>query len=128
MDQQEFLQKRNELLEKKQAFLNEVNQEYTLIIADFLQKNSPVKNNKVYELIKNGTKRRGFKRFVIYQQDVSVMDGTDIFIRVGGWWLNEENIPTKWDTMTVLGVCNAATFVLSENQTNKPHPDAKPKN
>ena len=45
-------------------------------------------------------------------------------MRVGGWWLDKENIPTKWDTMTVIGVSNAAKFKLSENQKNENHPEA----
>jgi hypothetical protein len=121
----EFLFQRSELLKKKEEHLKIINEIYTKIVKQFIDENSPVKNHKVYELIKNGKKRRGFKRFIIYTQEVSVFDKTDIFIRVGGWWLDNENTPTKWDTMTVMGVSNSAEFVLSENQINKKHPYSK---
>lgn len=121
----EFLFQRSELLKLKEEHLKKINQDYSKIAQQFIDANSPVKNHKVYELIANGKKRRGFKRFVIYTQEVSVFDKKDIFIRVGGWWLDKENTPTKWDTMTVMGVGNAAVFILSENQINKKHPDSK---
>ena len=120
-----FLEQRKKLLDRKEELLKGINEEYTKLVNEFIDKNSPVKKQKVYELVKNGNKRRGFKRFVIYTQELAVYDRTDIFIRVGGWWLNSENIPTKWDTMTVLGVSNSAEFILSENQENFDHPDKK---
>jgi hypothetical protein len=125
MKESNFLEQRNSLLDKKEAFLNGINKEYTKLVNEFINENSPVENFKVYELIKNGKKRRGFKRFVIYKHNLTVYFKTDIFITVGGWWLDNENTPTKWDTMTVMGVSNSAEFVLSENQINKKHPDSK---
>lgn len=123
MTESNFLEQRNSLLERKEELLKGINKEYTKLVNEFIDKNSPVKRLKVYELIKNGKKRRGLKRFVIYTQEVSVWFNTDIFIRIGGWWLNSENVPTKWDTMTVLGIGNAAEFILSENQDNLDHPE-----
>lgn len=125
MKESNFLEKRRNLLDRKEELLKGINEEYTKLVNEFIDKNSPVKKQKVYELVKNGNKRRGFKRFVIYTQEIAVFDRTDIFIRVGGWWLNSENIPTKWDTMTVFGVSNFAEFILSENQENFDHPDKK---
>jgi len=125
MTESNFLEQRVSLLDRKEQLLKGINEEYTKLVNEFIDKNSPVKKQKVYELVKNGNKRRGFKRFVIYTQELSVYDKTDIFIRVGGWWLNSENVPTKWDTMTVLGVGNAAEFILSENQENLDHPEKK---
>lgn len=125
MTESNFLEQRVSLLDRKEQLLKGINEEYTKLVNEFIDKNIPVKKQKVYELVKNGNKRRGFKRFVIYTQELSVYDKTDIFIRVGGWWLNSENVPTKWDTMTVFGVCNAAEFILSENQENLDHPEKK---
>ena len=50
--------------------------------------------------------------------------GSFPMITVGGWWLNSENIPTKWDDMTVSGIGNPAVFKVSENQINHKHPDS----
>lgn len=123
MDLQEFIKKRNELLAKKKQQETEINDLYTKYVFDFIEKNSPVKKLTVYELVENGIRRRGFKRFVIYTQEVIFFDSSSPIIRVGGWWLNTENIPTKWDTMTVSGIGNPAIFKMSENQINLDHPD-----
>lgn len=128
MNTENFIKERNDLLKSKEEFLKTINQGYTTIVNEFIDENSPVKNLKVYNLVENGKKRKGFKRFVIYTQEVSVYNEKDIFIRVGGWWLNNESIPTKWDSMTVMGVSNAAVFELSENQENKNHPDKNESN
>lgn len=117
-----FLEKRGALLDRKNKLLKEINEEYAQICGEFKNANSPVENLKVYELVENGRKRRGFKRFVIYTQEITVYDEGDIFIRVGGWWLDAVNVPTKWDTMTVIGISNPAVFKLSENQINEKHP------
>ncbi|SCY94490.1 hypothetical protein [Flavobacterium caeni] len=123
MKQKTFLKKRDQLLKKKKAFEAAINKEYNKFANAFIDENSPVKRLMVYELIENGIRRRGFTRFVIYAQDVTVWDKSPI-IRVGGWWLDQSNVPTKWDNMTVYGVGNPAVFKLSENQTAEKHPDS----
>jgi len=128
MTETRFLEERGALLDRKNKLLKEINEEYNRICDDFKKTNSPVENLKVYELVENGRKRRGLKRFVIYTQEISVYDKGDIFIRVGGWWLDAVNVPAKWDTMTVLGVGNPAVFKLSENQINEECPNASNEN
>ncbi|MNU09540.1 hypothetical protein D3C72_2561730 [compost metagenome] len=51
-----------------------------------------------------------------------------LMITVGGWWLNENNTPSKWDNMTVEGVSNPAIFKLSEDQTANDHPESNDSN
>ena len=119
----DFIQKKNDLLKIKEAQEKVINQNYTDLCNEFIEHNSPVKDSEVYELIENGNKRRGFKRFVIYDQKIRVM-GSFPMITVGGWWLNSENVPTKWDDMTVSGIGNPAVFKVSENQINLKHPDS----
>lgn len=126
MKKTEFLKERKALNKKLDAFKKQINKEYTKITKQYVYANSPVKENKVYELKENGIKRRGFKRFVVYTHDISFFKD-HVSIRASGWWLDAESVPSKWDTMTVTGVCNPAVFVLSENQTNKSHPEKNKK-
>lgn len=122
MTEEKFIESRNLLVAKKAEFEKQINIEYTELSNLFIKAHSPVEKSKVYELKKNGNKRRGFKRFVIYRIELRVWDET-VMIIVGGWWLNQESIPTKWDNMTVLGVGNPAIFELAEDQTNCDHLD-----
>lgn len=124
MNLETFTFNRNILLEKKKKNEAELNMLYTKLVEEYIDANSPVEKLKVYELIENGNKRRGFKRFVIYSQDVKIFNVTPM-ISVGGWWLNKENIPEKWDSMTVHGVGNPAVFKLSDDQTAYEHSDSK---
>ncbi len=126
MKTSEFLKERKALNKKLDAFKKGINKEYTKLTKQFVFDNSPVKEHRVYELTENGTKRRGFKRFVIYTHDINI-HGSHVMLRVGGWWLDNDSIPSKWEVMTVSGVCNPAVFVLSDNQKNKPHPEEKKK-
>jgi hypothetical protein len=123
MQTKDFFKKRNALQNELKKFQKKMDIEYTKIVKEFIKANSPVENLKVYELVENGMKRKGFKRFVIYTQEIQVFDKMPM-IRVGGWWLDANNVPAKWDNMTVFGVCNPAKFLLSENQINEKHPDS----
>ncbi len=122
----QFLKQRKDLQKKLGAFKKNINKEYAKITKSYVLANSPVKEKKVYELVENGIKRRGFKRFVVYTHDINIVIG-HVKIRVGGWWLDEDSVPSKWDNMTVTGISNAAVFVLSKNQVNKPHPEKNKK-
>ena len=123
MTNSEFIQERKDLLQIKVEQEKAINIDYTALCDEFILENSPVKNLEVYELIENGNKRRGFKRFVIYDQSVRIM-GNSPMISVGGWWLNSDNVPTKWDNMTVSGIGNPAVFQVSDNQIALNHPDS----
>jgi hypothetical protein len=123
MQPKEFLKKRKFYQDELKKFQKQVDIAYTKIVNEFIKENSPVKNLKVYELLENGIRRKGFKRFIIYTQEVSIFSKNPM-IRVGGWWLDKNNIPKKWDNMTVYGVGNPAKFVLSESQENENHPDS----
>lgn len=125
METEEFCQKAQQLRDKVADFKNKVDQEeYTPLAEEFIKSNCPYEEGKVYELVKNGVKRRGFTRFVIYIIDVHnlTFEGKieQSMIRCGVWWLNDSNFPTKWDTMVVYGVGNNAEFVLSQNQNHVP--------
>lgn len=124
MDAKDFIKKRNFYQSEIKKFEKRVSVEYTKTVKEFLKENSPVATKKVYELVENGIKRKGYKRFVIYTQDVKMFD-KHVLIIAGGWWLNENNITSKWDSMAVFGVGNPAKFVLSQNQIHQKHPDSK---
>lgn len=123
MEIKEFIKQRKQLKKELELAKDAIDKKYTKIHDDFIEANTEVKKLSVYELVRNGIKRHGFKRFVIYDRSVSTFDN-HAMIQVGGWWLNSENVPTKWDSFTVFGVSNNAVFVLSENQIHLPHPDA----
>ena len=126
MQVQEFIKKRKALRSKLETFKKQIDRDYTKVANDFIAANSPVKKLKVYELKENGIRRKGFRRFIIYTQDIEVLNNSPM-IRVGGWWLNDKNVPTKWDTMTVTGVGNPAKFELSKNQKAERHPESTDK-
>ena len=73
-------------------------------------------DNKVYELVENGIKRRGFKRFLMVTFQGQFIKGDHLIYQCAGWWLDENNTPAKWDNMTVFGVGNKAVFKLSASQ------------
>lgn len=123
MTDSKFSKERKDLLKIKSEQEKAINIKYTALCDEFILKNSSVKNLEVYELLENGNKRRGFKRFVIYEQQIQVFCDSPM-IKVGGWWLDKENIPKKWDTMTVYGVGNPAIFKISDNQNHLKHPDS----
>lgn len=125
MTEAKFIESRKLLQAKKAEFEEQINIEYTKICDDFNNAHSPVEILKVYELKENGRKRRGFKRFVVYEIFLRVLLKNSVIITVGGWWLDKDSIPTKWDNMTVYGIGNPAIFELSENQTNHKHPESE---
>ncbi len=125
MNTSEFLEKRKNLQQQKKQLEQKINEEYTEIVYQFVKEHSPVKKDSVYEIVKGGKKRRGFNRFVVYTQDIQVVFGS-VTILAGVWWLDSNNVPTKWDTIIVLGLNEDDTVILklSDNQENKDHPDA----
>lgn len=126
MDTFDFLQKKNQLLSKKKEVVNAINIEYTALVKQYTDENSPVELFKVYELKKNGNARRGFKRFIPYQFEIETRAYRDVaFIVAWGWWLNKENVPERWDCQTVYGIGNPPILELSENQTALQHPESK---
>lgn len=122
MKEQELKAKREGLNGLLEDYRKQLNEDLVVYTRQFLNANCPVEIKGVYELKENGIKRRGFKRFVIYLREV-IFFGGDPMIQVGGWWLDRENVPTKWDTMTVYGISNPALFELSDNQEHELHPD-----
>jgi len=113
-----LIEKRKEMRARIEAFTEKINaEEYRPLVEQFVKDNVPYEKGKVYELVNNGTKRRGYKRFVIYCFEISYFNNRPM-VQCGLWWLDENSTPSKWDDMIVFGVSNAAEFKLSENQTN----------
>ena len=125
MTEIEFLKKRKSLLKRKEKFQEKLDKEYTDYVNAYIDANFPVEKLKVYEL-EPGKRpyRKGFKRFVIYDRSLQFFGDCPI-MRAGGWWLDEQNVPAKWDTITVGNIANPTIFVLSEDQTALPNPDSK---
>ena len=124
MTTEKFIEKNAELDKRIEEHKKKIDAEYNKACKAWIAKNSPVKRLSVYRLLKNGVRRRGYSRFIIYSLTPQFLMGHPI-LSAGGWWLNDDNIPSKWDTMTVLGVGNNALFELDPDQTALPHPDSK---
>jgi len=121
MTDKQLLAIRAKIQKEIKEFSEKKNKEWHPYVEKWEKANIPYQRNKVYELVENGRKRRGYKRFVINTFYANIMDGK-LFYRCAGYWLDEDNVPAKYDTMTVYGVINAAIFTLSENQKHKPVP------
>ena len=112
-----------------QAEIRNVTEKYEMQFGkdfkEWVKHNAPFKVGKVVEVINNGIKRRGLKRFVIYTyepQFTRFSKGLSMFVSACGWWLDENNTPAKWDTMVISGASNNAEFKLSDSQANNPVP------
>lgn len=117
-----YLKKKNELQTKLKAFKEEINEEFTKLVKEFIKSNTHVEIGKVYEFPEKP--RKHYKRFVVYDMDTFHISD-HVMIRAAGWWLDQFSVPKKWDTLTPFGVGNPDIMVLSENQKHLPHPDKK---
>ena len=123
MEASEFISKKKALLDRKAKLEQEINAEYTKHCQEYIAANCPVEKGKVYEVVE-GAKKRDYKRFVVYEsRPVMIFD--TLAIQVGGWWLDKDSVPKKWECRYVSGTMNPTLFALSDNQINKPHPDSK---
>ena len=122
MEESEFIKQRASLRIELEFLKKGIDERYTQMVNSYTEKYSPLEKLKVYEIEKKN-KRRKFERFVVYDLSVSFI-GSHPIITAGGWWLNNESIPTKWDNFTVHNISNPEIFVLSEDQTANPHPDS----
>jgi len=122
MNTEEFLKRRKSYVDKLKATESDLSGKLTLDFMRWQDENLPYKVGKVYELVENGIRRRGFKRFVIYSFHPSFFNfdknNPTFMCRCGGWWLDENDIPAKWDNMVVYGAGNNAVFELSKRQRN----------
>lgn len=106
---------------KLAEFEKSLNAEYAPKVEQYIQEHSSVEKNKVYEEVKPS--RRKYKRFIVYIIDLIWFDNSAM-VRAGVWWLNEKNVPSKWDTVIVGGdIFNPGSYKLSLNQNALPHPD-----
>lgn len=125
MTEQEFISKKAELEDKLNEVKKPINEEYNRILKEFQKEHCSLEVGKVYELVGTGKKPRGHKRFVVYSIETNHYKRFScVVIRVGGWWLNAKNTPDKWQCYTVYGVGNKSVFILSDDQTNEPHPES----
>ncbi len=120
MTTRQLQQLRKRLKKEISDFTKQKNKEWGPALLEWEKANIPYKRNAVYELVKNGTRRRGFKRFLITDFQGKFIDSTGaMFYQACGWWLGYDNVPAKWDTMTIYGVSNRAILQLSGNQKKK---------
>jgi len=113
----EYTKEDRALKAKIDIYTESINKRRGKLAAKFIDANSPVKVGKVYNLVSGGVKRRGYDRFVVFQQQVQFMGGHPIII-VAGWWINKlTDVAEKWDSSAVVeGVGNPTIFKLADNQ------------
>jgi len=124
MTDKEFVGDRKRLTKELREFTTKIEKKNAVLVNRYLKDRSPVQENKVYELVEGGKKRKGFNRIVIYALKVQMFGPNHPTIVCAGWWLDENSVPTKWDNFVVTGVGNPAVFKLSADQTNQPHPES----
>lgn len=124
MTNREFVSERKRLKKELVDFTTKIEKKNAVLVNRYLNDRSPVKENIVYELIEGGKKRRGFTRIIIYAIGIQMFGPNHPTIGAAGWWLDKDNVPTKWDNFVVAGVGNPAVFKQSKDQTYKPHPES----
>ncbi|PMD97695.1 hypothetical protein BWI97_08785 [Siphonobacter sp. BAB-5405] len=102
-----------------------ININYQELSDRFIQANSPLQKEMVYEPVKKPLVRKpkNSNRFVVYEVEVQMFRDVP-YIRVGGWFLDLQNVPLIWKTYTVWGpqFLEPTEFTLSANQTHLPPP------
>lgn len=122
----EVIKIRDYCFKQVEVFRKKISKElYEPVVKSFIKDHILYKVGKVYNLVEGGKRRKGFKRFVIYEIQPQFFFQGRLLIRVCGWWLDDSNnnSPFKWDSMVVYGVGNKAVFKLAENQNTGPVPE-----
>ena len=122
MTTKQLLAFRKKLKKEIALFTKNKNKEWGPALKAWEKANITLLRNKVYELVENGIKRRGFKRFLMVTFQGQFIKGDHLIYQCAGWWLDENNTPAKWDNMTIYGVGNKAVFKLSANQKHNKAP------
>ena len=123
MTDDEFIEKRLAFQEEIKAVQKIINEKYTILVQEYLDSNCSYELAKVYD-IQGKSHPKGMKRFVVYQRGVETVMGEHPLVRIHGWWLDSDNNPKKWDSLSVdRGIANPAVLTLSENQQNNPVKD-----
>lgn len=115
--QSEYTKEDRALKAKLELYAENIKKRRGKLASKFINANSPVQVGKVYNIVEGGIKRRGYDRFVVFQQHVQFVGGSPIVI-VGGWWINKlTDKAEKWDDSgVVLGVGNPTVYKLADNQ------------
>ena len=124
MTTKQYLAVKLKFQKKLEAVQKKLSLEFNKFTSLYIKHNCPEKRRTVYECLE-GAKRRGYTRFVVYDIQVQTQAGRFVFIQAGGWWLDKNNVPSRWDSRTVAGVGNPTVFTKSADQTYLPHPESK---
>lgn len=121
-----FFSEKKKIERKRDREIKVLAKPYLKLVAKYVKDNTDLKRNKVYELATPNPRKR-YHRIVAYVIEAYFFGGQPS-IRLGGWWLDQNNVPVKWDTLLVGGLVNNPTkLVLSKNQVHKPHPESNPR-
>lgn len=122
----ELTSKRDSIMSQIEEFKKKKSKELQPFLEKFMKDHCPYLKNKVYEPAKGSYKPRGMNRFVVYAHDISFWPGGGVIVYVAGWFLDKDNVPSKWCQYAVGGTLgNPSKLVLSEDQTHLPHPNSK---
>lgn len=121
----QYIKEDRALKAKIDLYAESINKRRSKLASKFIAANSPVEVGKVYNLVSGGVKRRGYDRFVVFQQQVQFVGDRPIIV-VAGWWINKlTDVAEKWDGSAVVhGVGNPTIFKLADNQKYK-NPEKK---
>ncbi len=120
----DFLKNRKRLQKELADKKKELDDEFKIYVDKYMNSHCEFGVKQVLEKVKPGNRDK-FKRFVLYARELIFMPFGDKrknvnpIIRFGGWWLDDKNVPVKWDTIYAYGVANSVEMKLSENQKHK---------
>jgi hypothetical protein len=122
MTQKEYMAQRQVMLDELEAAKAKINERYNVLAGEYIAEHSPMERLRVYERVE-ATKHK-YKRFVPYQLDVFHMSQV-ASIRAGGWWLDVDGKPVRWDTLLLTSATPKREYKLSDNQHHIPYEDLK---
>jgi len=120
----DFIKVKSELTSILDDVKEKITIAYSELVHQFIEENSPMKQDLVYELVSGATKVRNCNRFIVYDQNIRLLLDTPT-IMVSGWWMDAGSTLKVWETYNIYGVANPTIFSLSEDQMNKKHPKSK---
>lgn len=112
-----FVSERRKMKARISEFEANQKRSFFKILSRFVAEQSPVENNKVYDVLK-GYKPRGCKRFVVFKIEVQFFAEHPIIV-AGGWYVSEHNVRTKWGSIIVWGAGNIPKLQLSKCQRHR---------
>lgn len=113
-----LIEKRLELSKQLKELRLPLDQQWHALVDQFMQDNSPVKPNQVYEHLGKRRKRKHeTQRFLVEKTTCTILFNDCASIKAVGYRLDDQGQPVGREVYyPVWGISNAESFVLSKNQ------------